>query len=58
MNGVLQGYAGRLEKLAQEHGLDYYPVQFEEVPSSFMMEGAVYGVPVRLPQWSFGVRSI
>ena len=58
MNGVLQGYAGRLEKLAQEHGLDYYPVQFEEVPSSFMMEVAVYGLPVRMPHWSFGVRYI
>ena len=32
MNVALQGYAGRLEKLAHDHGLDYYPVQFEEVP--------------------------
>jgi stage V sporulation protein R len=58
MNGVLQGYAGRLEALAHDHGLDYYPVQFEEVPSSFMMEVAVYGLPVRMPHWSFGVRYI
>jgi stage V sporulation protein R len=58
MNGTLQGYAGRLEKLAHDHGLDYYPVQFEEVPSSFMMEVAVYGLPVRMPHWSFGVRYI
>ena len=58
MNGALQGYAGRLETLAHEHGLDYYPVQFEEVPSSFMMEVAVYGLPVRMPHWSFGVRYI
>ena len=58
MNGTLQGYAGRLETLAHEHGLDYYPVQFEEVPSSFMMEVAVYGLPVRMPHWSFGVRYI
>ncbi len=54
----MQGYAGRLETLAHEHGLDYYPVQFEEVPSSFMMEVAVYGLPVRMPHWSFGVRYI
>jgi stage V sporulation protein R len=58
VNSALQGYAGRLETLAHEHGLDYYPVQFEEVPSSFMMEVAVYGLPVRMPHWSFGVRYI
>src|SRR6185436_3257482 len=58
MNQSLQGYATRLEALAQSHGLDYYPVQFEEVPSSFMMEIAVYGLPVRMPHWSFGVRYI
>jgi stage V sporulation protein R len=58
MNRALQSYAIRLEALAQEHGLDYYPVQFEEVPSSFMMEVAVYGLPVRMPHWSFGVRYI
>ena len=33
-------------------------MQFEEVPSSFMMEIAVYGLPVRMPHWSFGVRYI
>jgi stage V sporulation protein R len=54
----LSGYATRLESLAKDHGLDYYPVQFEEVPSSFMMEIAVYGLPVRMPHWSFGVRYI
>ena len=58
MNTALQGYAVRLEALAREHGLDYYPVQFEEVPSSFMMEVAVYGLPVRMPHWSFGLRYI
>jgi stage V sporulation protein R len=58
VNGTLQSYAARLEQLAHEHGLDYYPVQFEEVPSSFMMEVAVYGLPVRMPHWSFGVRYI
>jgi stage V sporulation protein R len=58
VNGTLQSYAGKLESLAHDHGLDYYPVQFEEVPSSFMMEVAVYGLPVRMPHWSFGVRYI
>jgi stage V sporulation protein R len=54
----LAGYAVRLEELARAEGLDYFPVHFEEVPSSFMMEIAVYGLPVRMPHWSFGVRYI
>src|SRR5262245_23984121 len=58
MTETLQRYATLLEALAKENGLDYYPVQFEEVPSSFMMEVAVYGLPVRMPHWSFGVRYI
>ena len=58
MSERLSSYATRLEDLAREHGLDYYPVHFEEVPSSFMMEVAVYGLPVRMPHWSFGVRYI
>ena len=47
-----------LEELGRSLGLDYYPLQFEEVPASFMMEIAVYGLPVRMPHWSFGVRYI
>jgi len=56
--GSLDGYAGRIEKLAHEQGLDYYPVDFEMVPNNFMMEIAVYGLPVRMHHWSFGVRYI
>ncbi len=48
----------RMEALAKEAGLDYYPVDFEVVPPTFMMEVAVYGLPVRMPHWSFGVRYI
>ncbi len=47
-----------LEELGRGLGLDYYPLHFEEVPPSFMMEIAVYGLPVRMPHWSFGVRYI
>ena len=39
-------------------GLVFNPVDFEAVPDSFMMEIAVYGLPVRMPHWSFGVRYI
>lgn len=58
MTGILEERLGQLEMLGREQGLDYYPVSFEEVPDSFMMEIAVYGLPVRMPHWSFGVRYI
>src|SRR5258708_37529120 len=54
----LTEYAGRIESLAQRLGLDYYPVDFEVAPASLMTEIAVYGLPVRMPHWSFGVRYI
>jgi stage V sporulation protein R len=54
----LKQYATRIEQLAKDLGLDYYPVDFEMVPNNFMMEIAVYGLPVRMPHWSFGVRYI
>ncbi len=53
-----QDYTARIERLARESGLRFHPVEFEAVPDSFMMEVAVYGLPVRMPHWSFGVRYI
>jgi stage V sporulation protein R len=58
MSDQLAHYATQIESLARGLGLDYYPVDFEQVPDSFMMEVAVYGLPVRMPHWSFGVRYI
>lgn len=55
---AFKDYAERIEELAAKLGLDYYPVDFELVPHNFMMEIAVYGLPVRMPHWSFGVRYI
>jgi stage V sporulation protein R len=54
----LKDYSQRIENLAVKLGLDFYPVDFELVPNNFMMEIAVYGLPVRMPHWSFGVRYI
>ncbi|MGB7480857.1 MAG: SpoVR family protein, partial [Burkholderiaceae bacterium] len=54
----LADYSARIEALARRLGLDFYPVDFELVPNNFMMEIAVYGLPVRMPHWSFGVRYI
>ncbi len=53
-----KSYVRRIEELAARSGLAFYPVDFEAVPDSFMMEIAVYGLPVRMPHWSFGVRYI
>ena len=58
MTSQLSDYVPRIEALARKLGLDYYPVDFEMVPNNFMMEIAVYGLPVRMPHWSFGVRYI
>jgi len=54
----LEEYAEGLESLARRLGLDYYPVDFELAPASLMTEIAVYGLPIRMPHWSFGVRYI
>ena len=58
MPDKLAQYQAQLAELAKDAGLDYWPVDFELVPGSFMMEVAVYGLPVRMPHWSFGVRYI
>ena len=55
---ALKKYSTQIEQLARDLGLDYYPVDFELVPNNFMMEIAVYGLPVRMHHWSFGVRYI
>ena len=55
---TLAEYSPQIEALAQAQGLEYYTVDFELVPENFMMETAVYGLPVRMPHWSFGVRYI
>jgi stage V sporulation protein R len=58
MSEEWQSYVRRIEELANKSGLSFHPVDFEAVPDSFMMEIAVYGLPVRMPHWSFGVRYI
>ncbi len=58
MSQRLKEFIPQMEALARELGLEHYPVDFEVVPPSFMMEVAVYGLPVRMPHWSFGIRWI
>src|ERR1700731_414888 len=57
-SGDWRSYVQRMEELAARLGLQFHPVEFEAVPDAFMMEIAVYGLPVRMPHWSFGVRYI
>jgi stage V sporulation protein R len=54
----LKQYTSRIEDLAKTLGLDFYPIDFEVVPNNFMTEISVYGLPVRMPHWSFGIRYI
>ena len=58
MTSDWRSHLPRLEELARRHGLEWSPVIFEAVPDSFMTEIAVYGLPVRMPHWSFGARYI
>ena len=58
MKSDWRSHLPRLEDLARTLGLDWSPVIFEAVPDSFMTEIAVYGLPVRMPHWSFGARYI
>jgi stage V sporulation protein R len=58
MSSGWQSYISKLEELAHRLGLEWDPVIFEPVPDSFMTEVAVYGLPVRMPHWSFGARYI
>lgn len=55
---ALAGYTAQLLALAEQLGLDFYPVHFDLVPANVMAEIAVYGLPVRMRHWSFGVRYI
>jgi stage V sporulation protein R len=53
-----RSHVPQIEDLARRLGLDWSKVIFEAVPDSFMTEIAVYGLPVRMPHWSFGARYI
>lgn len=50
------GWRARFERLARDQGLEGDPVDMALVPASFLLEIAAYGLPVRMPHWSFGVR--
>jgi stage V sporulation protein R len=43
-----------MEVLAKNFGLDFYPVNFEIVPTEVMLEVVSYGLPTRARHWSYG----
>ncbi len=52
----LANWAARIERAAREHGLDFFPVQFELLDASDVNGLAAYGgFPVRYPSWRFGM---
>jgi len=43
-----------IAQVARGMGLDFYPVNFEIVPSETLYTFGAYGMPVRFTHWSFG----
>lgn len=51
----LEKWSQRIEKIAREEGLDFYPQEFEIVNYEDMLALEAYmGMPSRYPHWSFG----
>lgn len=51
----LEEWNERIEVLAQEYGLNYYPQEFEIIGYDEMLSHEAYlGMPSRYPHWSFG----
>lgn len=52
----LRGWQERIERIAAEEGLDFFPTIFEVVTYDKMNEVAAYdGFPIRYPHWRFGM---
>lgn len=51
----LEKWSERIEEIAREEGLDFYPQEFEIVDYEEMLAYEAYvGMPSRYPHWSFG----
>ena len=52
----LEGFRKKIEQVAKEYGLDFYPTIFELVSYDQINQIAAYGgFPVRYPHWKFGM---
>tara|TARA_Y100000034_G_scaffold136531_2_gene213647 strand:- start:5292 stop:6677 length:1386 start_codon:yes stop_codon:yes gene_type:complete len=54
MSAILQDRIEKIEVLAKDMGLDYYPINYEIVPQEVMLEVISYGLPTRARHWSYG----
>ena len=54
MKDLLQDRIDKMEAIANDMGLDYYPINYEIVPQETMLEVISYGLPTRARHWSYG----
>ena len=54
MNKLLTERVEKMEKIATDMGLDYYPINYEVVSQETMLEIMSYGLPTRARHWSYG----
>ena len=54
MNKTLESRVHVLEKMAEDMGLDPYPINYEVVSQDTMLEVISYGLPTRARHWSYG----
>lgn len=51
---TLQKEVWDIKKMAVEHGLDFYPIDFELITRKTMVEFGTYVLPKRYSHWTFG----
>jgi stage V sporulation protein R len=54
MKKILRERVEKMEGIADDLGLDYYPINYEVVPQETMLEVISYGLPTRARHWSYG----
>lgn len=54
MKEILEERIVKMEKIADDLGLDYYPINYEVVSQDTMLEVISYGLPTRARHWSYG----
>jgi len=54
MNKILKENIEKLEELAKEMKVDFYPMKYEVVPIESMLDVMSYGLPTRARHWRYG----
>lgn len=52
--GKLDGYLKDFERMADDIGMSYFPIEFEIVPQDVMLEVVTYALPSRARHWVYG----